>query len=377
MALRDHTLSDRELRILDDLYRQINELPGMREYVRATFRGFLRRISRDKEIKSFQVARLLSRPSSVKYNITILIYDYTISDLSEQLKRAPIGLNSQDSSLRNSYDDVLSKINELLALRRMETADSDSLHLHVENMLRIGDAIDDIPPYYANNYFGYRRSSNIGDIIRFYISITRGQNDKRVYFTNEYVRRGTRWLVNGFGLYLNRTLYLIGHARARFSGESLGLRFFALRRRGTTKIIEGVLISMDQTEQPIASRIVLVPVASHRLSKKIRELRYDEMIIESLEESQSGELFKSKILSELRGVFDEGSADKILRYIDNLTFTVLKASPELPGRHLDLVTELRNLCVERGFSMEEKFGAALGQYLVRTPDELPYSETNP
>ncbi len=79
-------------------------------------------------------------------------------------------------------------------------------------------------------YFGYRRSTPNGGLIRFYLAIEKSGAGNTLLFRNYFVRSQESWITRGFGFTVDNHLYLIGHARARHGNRSLGMRCFSLLR---------------------------------------------------------------------------------------------------------------------------------------------------
>lgn len=115
-------------------------------------------------------------------------------------------------------------------------------------------------------YFGYRRSTGDGGIIRFYVHIRKTAEPKLVSFENYFVRQGESWINRGFGFVKDGHLYLIGHARTHDGQASMGLRCFALvpyRWAGGNWLTGPILSVQYQLRTPISARVVLIPAADH------------------------------------------------------------------------------------------------------------------
>jgi hypothetical protein len=140
----------------------------------------------------------------------------------------------------------------------------------------------------AGEYLGYRRSANHGDIIRFYIKIWRDREDGLLRFTNRYSRGRARWLIEGFGFEVDGTTYLIGHATSETGkNTSLGLRCFALMKYREFDWFVGPLLSMDDKNDPIAARLVLIPADQHRTVKAATDANRNQTILDMIKKSVS------------------------------------------------------------------------------------------
>ena len=133
----------------------------------------------------------------------------------------------------------------------------------------------------VGEYFGYRRSSTRGRIVRFHIKINPSEGTGLLTFENHYLQDPDHWVVGGCGFNVDALTYLIGHAHpAGDVTTGLGLRFFVLSKFRRLGWFVGLLNSMDRFGQPIASRIVLIPAGQHRLSERAdaNSLTQDEIL---------------------------------------------------------------------------------------------------
>jgi hypothetical protein len=131
----------------------------------------------------------------------------------------------------------------------------------------------------VGEYFGYRRSSNRGRIVRFYIKIEPAAAKGLLSFQNEYHQDPDHWRVRGCGFDNEGLTYLIGHACEAGDEEAgLGMRFFVLSKFRKLRWYVGLLNSLDRNQQPIASRIVLIPVSQHTLGNTSAPLTSRQII---------------------------------------------------------------------------------------------------
>jgi hypothetical protein len=134
-------------------------------------------------------------------------------------------------------------------------------------------------------YFGYRRSTTRGTVIRFSLKIV--HIGSGIYeFHNYFFSRQDDWKVTGTGLFKEGNLYLVGNAASHKGTLGRGLRCFALRPEGGRQgMISGIVLTTEAGKRPIAARIFLVPVRRHKhpLVTSAKPLRLDDI----LEDEQS------------------------------------------------------------------------------------------
>lgn len=122
----------------------------------------------------------------------------------------------------------------------------------------------------AGAYYGYRRSSNSGRIVRFYIKINPASGTGLLSFDNFYRQEPDHWIVRGHGFDVGAQTYMIGHAHEATDPKSgLGIRFFVLSKFRKFGWVVGLLNSLDRNQVPIASRIVLIPAEQHRAMRAL------------------------------------------------------------------------------------------------------------
>jgi len=112
-------------------------------------------------------------------------------------------------------------------------------------------------------YYGYRRSANGGDIIRFHFEI-KGQSEKGIIrFDNYFLRSPHPWIVDGCGFTVGKLTHMIGTAKSSPGAlDGRGVRFFTLQPYEFGWLV-GLLDTQDKSSQPISARVVLVPVEQH------------------------------------------------------------------------------------------------------------------
>ena len=341
MSLQRYVLTPREVEALDSIYEYINEKEDrnrreLLDYIRKEFKAMLQIFGVD-EITPYHLSRILTTPSKAKELQRLMLYHYTVHNLRFDLKyRFEISKHRELIRLISVLIDVGKRADE----KRREEINVKSPLFNVEHSFEMDDHIEEIPGIFCKQYLGYRRSSSLNGIIRFSINIEPFIGDRRrVYFSNYYVRKNVRWIVKGSGLYINRVLYLYGHARAEETKESLGLRFFALRPLEDTDILIGPIITMN-LEEPIAARGVLIPLERHDLNlrgdteelvkallernaaadadnddpKKMRKAVYEDVFV--------------PLKNAFKGVHRLATSATLLQLLRNGTYTVLKGAPD-------------------------------------------------
>lgn len=181
----------------------------------------------------------------------------------------------------------------------------------------------------VGQYFGYRRSANHGDIIRFYIEVLLDVKSGLLRFKNRYHRGSDRWLVEGPGFDVGEITYLLGHAKSTTSakGHGFGLRFFSLKKYRLFDWFVGPLITLDGTQDPIAARVVLVPVEQHKSMMGLTDDSREAKLLSLIEERISPEKLDEEIdVSEVGGDKVPPSIH-IQALILNASFTALHARP--------------------------------------------------
>ncbi|MCP3381249.1 hypothetical protein NLM31_12955 [Bradyrhizobium sp. CCGUVB4N] len=133
----------------------------------------------------------------------------------------------------------------------------------------------------AGEYFGYRRSSNRGRIVRFHIKINPSAGTGLLSFDNNYFQSPDHWRVQGCGMNVDALTYLVGHAHdAGAPGTGLGLRFFVLSKFRRFGWLVGLLNSLDRNQKPIASRILLIPASQHKSVRRVKAPMDEETILQ-------------------------------------------------------------------------------------------------
>jgi hypothetical protein len=192
---------------------------------------------------------------------------------------------------------------------------------------------------HKRTYFGYRRSTTKGDIIRFFLRVSKAKESDLLTFENRYIRDENQWLVRGFGFTVDTITYLIGHATQLTGPErSLGLRCFALvGYRQFDHWFTGPILSVAGPGQPISARVLLVPAEHHTpelLAGGDPENLTGEQIHQSLGASTAPHDLDRTIVLKINGqnAFDPVKASTYIQSaIWNGTFTTLRANTGIPN----------------------------------------------
>ena len=115
----------------------------------------------------------------------------------------------------------------------------------------------------VGKYFGYRRSTTRGSIIRFSLEIE--NLGKGIYsFENHFRSNQDDWVVTGTGFFREGNLYLVGNAASKDGEIGRGLRCFAIRPdTGREDFMSGLVLTTEASKRPVAARILLIPVECH------------------------------------------------------------------------------------------------------------------
>jgi len=327
MALHEYLLSNDVRSRLDQIAFMVSKDKLLRNSLRASFRLFLGRIG--VHLKSYQITRIFDKPSSVRYEHMVYYFDFiTDHNAEDQIKE--LG----KESLCNRLFENIKEMNRIST----EPIDQNlNLKDKITDILDIGKYAEKVPDYYYGEYIGYRRSANKNDIVRFTFDIKKTDNEMMVDYENEYMRVDLRWNAIGFGISVNNTLYLIGHACGKETKQSLGLRFMAMKQIGTTDILTALLISMDNDMKIIAARIVLVPRQKHKFDERYQNLDEDSFVSEIVKGTLDQERLLDEIPSHLGDLFEGNDAEYLFQLIRNRAFSGLKLVPS------DFDTEIARL----------------------------------
>jgi len=130
-------------------------------------------------------------------------------------------------------------------------------------------------------------------------------------------------------------------------------------------IVHGVIISMDhKRRRPLASKIVMVPKANHKLSESDTESD-DQSTMRRMLESMGG----SEIVNDLRNSFGNEGTSEILRLMSNFTTTVITTDTEFVTPYRDLEYEFKEYCRRQADKMEQHLYIWAEQTLKRIEEK--------
>jgi hypothetical protein len=267
---------------------------------------------------------------------------------------------------------IRSKLHEQSDSPTVDASGRQNLQNALHLLLGVRQAEVEQSKRFDGEYFGYRRSTHEGEIIRFYIKIFYDDASHIIRFENFYRRLNTRWVVRGFGLSVDGILYLIGHARAEDERVGLGIRCFAVTRFASTWWV-GPVLSVDGNLIPLAARIVLIPTAEHRIeSSRVNELSMEQKK-DMLERKDSADM-RNELNRMLQVPGYPTASDYIEHIIRNGTLTTLSGRPvEVIDRRQIIDKELE--IVERASWMHVSpdilYFNMLTDYLNNRPETPP------
>jgi len=327
MSLYSHALLQKHTKEIGEVFKEVGADKHLLSRVKNALEDYVERFGRSNDFNSGRRGRLFREGTlPTDTSLTALLYDFlTLEFLS--ILRNLAGKQKARIALRNRVDelkkDVNGRINSIDNPFAVMARDIDT------------DDIDrEVPKVFINKFYGYRRSSH-GEIVRFLLQIKRSQNRERaiVSYHNIYWRGQHRWYINGAGMYAkNNVLYLFGHARDERL-ESTGYRVMALRQLGTTAMVCGPLITMDEVE-PITARAVLIPWDKHKLTDDQKEMTSKQLMMHMIKtkrkqiHSDDYDRFIDEIRKNVSGCFPERKDQGLFHYISNLTSDVIHCVPD-------------------------------------------------
>lgn len=316
MRMRDQVLKDAQRKIFLEILKIIDEDKIIKKNIRHEFREFLK--MENVKFSDVVLTRLFKNPFSTKYENWIYLFDF-INDVFMPDIVSRTKYSGQFDSLVSKYDDLKSSLDDLLV------SNNNPL---VSIYLKMGAHGQRIPKKFVNEFIGYRRSSNMGEVVRFYLKTSKTSDPDKILYANEYYRNHNHWKVDGVGLYSDRTLYLFGYAKHYSTEESLGYRLMALRPLGIGNVVVGPLISMDESG-PIAARVVLVPLEDHCLTDGQSKLAPEDLKKHLISPGASEDVtrYVNEIKNNLSSVFEGYPDNHLFKLISNLSLSTLKGVP--------------------------------------------------
>lgn len=188
-------------------------------------------------------------------------------------------INREYDLVRDEFysDDKRAKLETIIAQWRENSVDDNpagSKRSQLISLLGMDENSISSPKDIAGEYFGYRRSSTRGHIIRFSVKIEASENGLYT-FQNRFRRNDNFWVVSGTGFAKDENIYLIGNSKFENTGPGgslrRGIRCFALRT-ATDGCLYGIVLTTQDADKPIAARIVLIPMDQHRVPGRRSEI---------------------------------------------------------------------------------------------------------
>jgi len=359
MPLHTSLLKPPEMRYLDEICGIIGEDKDLKRSFRGNFLLFLKENNAVDQSRSWNVSRVLAKPSRSRFDLAHYLYDFIVTTFVQTDVQRKKNLNKL-------YERLDKKITDLANLRQDAERMSLDVAKNIDTYTDFNDVKDVVPKEYLSKFLGYRLSASRGEVIRFF-SKTSGVSNVpyKITFMNIYNRDQIQWKIDGSGYYFEETLYTLGHARdIANDGKTRGLRFGAYRRLNGSSILIGPLISMDR-RGPIAARVVLIPFDKHNLGPKYEKLSEDQKIQLLIESGKEGDIFdeiKPQIADVMKQELDKDPEH--LRYLlNNSTRTVLHGIPNREDEYSRLEQEVIEHALINGMNVDDTFSLALKNFL--------------
>lgn len=326
MTLYSHALRQHQITKIGRIFQLIDADPDMRKRAVIGIEDYLDSFDRRSDFPYAKQNRLMKGTMPRDASMCALLYDYLVLEFLSVL-------NNALSKNREEREDIIAEIEEL---RREVNEQINGLDNPFAAMARDIDADDldrKVPDLFIQRFIGYRRSSH-GEIVRFYLRILRSKNREQamVRYVNQYWRGTSRWFIKGGGFYApNNVLYLFGHARDQ-TDKSTGYRTMALRQLGSTSMVCGPLISMDEVE-PIAARAVLIPWKKHKFTEAQEKMSFDQLLEHVIKtkrrevHSDEYDAYIDEIRQNVSNCFPVRKDQGLFHYISNMTTDVLHCVP--------------------------------------------------
>ena len=256
MAMRLHSLllRDDEKELLDKIYSSLATHPEIHAIIYLEFKAYLQAIKHD--MPKSTASRILISPKSTSPDRLLLIYDYSRELLFPKIM--------QDLFVIPKIDEIKLLISSLIKKREERNIPSFWLPQHITKLNYMWRFMREVPNCFINEFIGYRRTNSDGNILSYFLKIDTTDNSFEVTFENIYVHNKRETRVRGFGLFLNNTLYLIGHATIDTDKKptSSGMRVLALKQYLKTDHVCGIVMSASK-DTPLAARVLMIPARYH------------------------------------------------------------------------------------------------------------------
>lgn len=329
MFLRYYTLHKDEKTALDAFIDLINQekYKIQLQILKSDFKIFIISHDKDRVFEKLNISRVLSKKISNRdYNIIVLFYDFLTNSFRYSLPNH----SSTNPDLKETSRKLIREIDNIIEYRREHFAASPNPLTSLLHNIELSTQIQSIRETDMTEYIGYRRSSERGDLIRFYMRFEKVGFEKIFRFYNEYNRGDDEWMVDGFGYFHNNVTYLIGHCKSKKNASTRGLRMMALSNDKDDRFFYGPLISMDK-KAPISARIMLIPLRDHvfeGIDTKNSDILSDDKIRQIIDRP-NGESYEDIVdeIYESLDIFFNGDVDELFQYICNANLSVIKANP--------------------------------------------------
>lgn len=336
MNLRNLLLSAETKEFLQKLAEYIKKDKELLELQKFRFKIFLEKELPHLKREKHDIDRTTTNPKSRQYEYQIALFDFYTEEFFPTFIMPKKKIHNNYQEIIYTYEDMLYSTR-----RKFDSTRNPMMALHA----RHGWHADEIPMEFEGEFFGYRRSSTAGDVIRYYLKTTRSQGYRTLTYINEYRRDEKRWRVLGVGVYESSCLYLFGHAFDPVSQESKGFRLLTLKKLGETKLLTGIVISMDNQE-PIGASTILIPKCCHNFNNQQKKLKNKpDKFIDYMIKTR-GYAEKEKYIQEIKynteNLFDPHGDDGVFYYISNFTLSVLKGEPPSDDALIELEVLFRS-----------------------------------
>ena len=268
-----HQRADEALcRRMDLELREFLRTKGIRDLPAATFSKDRREIPRGDNDK------IRAEIAFVEEKLAAIVQAKGQTELALEISRLlrPLRKTPTDTPAPDNAATIASTSNGTERSREQaNTAIKYLFDMERRTQFTVGDAL-------GGEYFGYRRSANQGEIIRFYMKMWRDPDDGILRFMNR-LRDGHAWQTKGFGFEVDGIVNLLGHAISETGPRTgMGLRCFSLSKYEHFDWVVGLILSTDRRKAPIGARVVSIPAEQHpsysSIPKADEEKRRSEML---------------------------------------------------------------------------------------------------
>ena len=210
MSLAAHTLRQVHIRIMSEIMIEIGKHKKLRPKVQKPIQPMETELNLpSKNDPAWYRIFHGNMPSDHIFNA--VAFDYLCGELNEDGENWGISIQSEGN--------IAAHIKKLKFEMRRQITSSSNPFWAILNEAEDFEHDPEVPRELIQEYIGYRRESEQGDLVKFYLRVfydKKSKNTKkRVYFMNRYSRNEQNWVLNGIGNFAKETLYLFGLARSR------------------------------------------------------------------------------------------------------------------------------------------------------------------